>query len=155
MSVPTVRSLTARDADDARALVHASLEGTRYLARTLELLETALGGMDPECAGMVRVAERSLDALLMHGPIAGATGVEKLHALVGTDVEALSELVRVLPGTHSARMIICELPRAPAHATAAEVLATNGFTREGSVARFFTEDTALDLLVWRRDDRLP
>ena len=138
------------DAVQATAVVRAGLDGTRYLARALELLEAALAGDDPECVGKVSLREHSVDGLLLHGPIAGALAVEKLHVLIGDDPDALGVLVRSVRDTTSARMIICELPDTPEHAAAFAVLAANGFTREGSVAQFFAEDIALDLLVWRR-----
>ena len=148
--MPSIRALAASDAEPARALVRAALDGTPYLKRTFEQLDVALGGDDPECVGMLAQSAQGAVGVLLHGRVAGATRVEKVHVLIGDNAESLGFLLRALSATSDARMIISELPGAKAFATATAALAANGFTREGSVEGFFSEGTALELLVWRR-----
>lgn len=149
MSEPAVRALTASDGASARALAHDTYGGTRYLSRTIELLELALGGNDPECVGMVSVRDEVAVALLLHGPVAGAIAVEKLHLLLGSDVRSLGALIDAWREAVRCRLVVCELPEDRAHATSAEVLTARGFVREGSVSGFVDDHTALALFVAR------
>lgn len=142
--------LTSTDGPAARRLVHAAYSGTRYFTRAMELLALALGGRDPECAGVVSETSGNVDALLLRGSVAGAVDVEKVHALIGGDVEAMSRLVDALRRASHWRMIVAELPEDQWHATAAAALVSRGFTREGSVAGFVSDDTSLALMVLRR-----
>src|SRR4051794_24329044 len=57
------------------------LRTTRYEARALELLD------DAECT--VVASERGL---MIHGPVAGARDVIKLHLLLGDDTSLLAQL---------------------------------------------------------------
>ena len=116
----------------------------------MELLALALGGTDAECVGLVSETAGDVDALLLHGRVVGAADVEKIHALVGSNVQALSHLVDALTHASQWRMIVCELPDDQWHATAAAALTRSGFTREGSVAAFVSDDTSLSLMVLRR-----
>jgi hypothetical protein len=145
-----VRALTASDGAAARALVHSVYARSRYVARTLELLDQALDGNDPECVGMVLATVDAVDAMILHGSIAGASAVRKIHTLVGRDVETLASLVDALRRSETWRMIVCELPEDDCHAIPAEALAQREFTREGSVRAFFDEQTDLALYVSRR-----
>jgi hypothetical protein len=154
VSEPTVRPLTAFDGAAARQLAHSALGGTRHLARTLELVERALGGRDPECVGLVSTTNEIVDGLLLHGSLA-ATAVEKVHVLVGSDVQSLARLTDALLRRAHRRMIICELSEGAEHANAMSALVVSGFTREGSVAAFFDDETALALLVLRRSSDTP
>ena len=155
MSEPVVRPLTLTDGPAARALARSVYGGTRYLTRTLELVEFALRGDDPDCLGLVGVSIASIHGLLLHGPVAGASGVIKVHALIASAPKVLTSMLSVLRDVISvadARMIVCELPGGAEHSVAAAALIKNGFTREGSVSGFFAEDIALGLFVWRRSE---
>jgi hypothetical protein len=150
VSEPVVRALTASDGAAARALVHAAYDGTRYLARTLELLDLALSGRDLESVGVVSTTDGVVDAVLLHGSLAGAMAVQRLHVLLGRVAVTGPFLIDVLCRETGWRMIVCELAEESCHATTASVLAARGFTREASVAAYFDDDTDLVLYVLRR-----
>ena len=146
-----VRALTASDDPAARALAHAAYDGTRNLARALELIALAVSGEDPECVGVVSTTDAVVDALLLHGPIAGALAVEKLHLLVGREAASSAALLDAFCREAGWRMIVCEVTADTRHATTVSVLAARGFTGEGSVATYFDDDTDLLIFVLRRD----
>ena len=145
-----MRALSAHDAGAARALVQSAYGRTRHLARTLELVELALTGNDPESVGLACVvADDSLAGLLLYGTIGGAVGVIKVHALLGETVEELASLIDALRSVCDARMFVCELSDERTHALASRALASHGFMCEGRIADYFSEGVALDLLVLR------
>ena len=152
MSGPAVRALAAQDGVVARALVQVVHAGTRQLVRTLELLELALPGGDPECQGVVSTGDDgSVGALIFFGPVGGAAGVVKLHTLVGSTANDLEVLIGELRGTRmsrDARMFICELS-AEQDALAYRALTSTGFALEARVADYFADGVALDVLVLR------
>ena len=152
MSEPVVRTLSASDLSPALGLATQALVGSRYLARALELLALAASGTDAECAGMIAAIDGDLDALLLHGPLAGAVAVEKVHLLIGRDVQALVPLIDALRRREHWRMIVCELAEGREHGVAAAALVAGGFTREGSIAGFFDDATDLALHVLRRSE---
>lgn len=143
------------DADSARALVQRALEGTRQLGRTLELLEAAIIGTDAECIALV-AADRDpspVGAVVLFGPVAGASGVIKLHALVGEDPDTMVMLVGGLlrePAARAARMIVCEIADDAPCAAASVALRACAFTHEGRVDDYFAAGVSRDLLVRRR-----
>lgn len=150
MSEPVVRPLTAADGGAARALVQSTYAGSPYLSRTLELLDVALRADDRECVGIAHATDADVDAILVHGVIAGAAGVEKLHVVVANDPAGAAALIDALCHQPRWRMIVCELPEDALHARTSKALTERGFTREGSVAAFFDDRTDLTLYVLRR-----
>lgn len=148
-----MRALTAQDGTSARELVRSTYGGTRHLVRTLELVELALGGKDPECLGLACATHDGvLEGLLLHGSIGGAAGVIKVHVLLGGILEGLTALITGVRGIHpggDARMFVCELSVTPEHALATAALLAAGFSCEASIADYFTDGITLDVLVLR------
>jgi hypothetical protein len=98
----------------------------------------------------VSTTGHEIDGLLLHGPIAGALAVEKIHALVGRGLASLTPLVKALASKTDWRMIICELPDDSEHSIPSAALVAASFACEGSVAAFFDDETALGLWILRR-----
>ena len=155
MSAGQVRALEPEDAVVARKLVQRALGGSRHASRVFEQLDVAITGADAECVAFV-LAEHDqspLRGVVLFGPVAGANGVIKIHALVGMDRDAMVILVDGLtrePGVRAARMIVCEIADDPTCAMAASAMLACGFTRDGRVEDFFADGVNLDLLVRRR-----
>ncbi|MES2177579.1 MAG: hypothetical protein V4550_06905 [Gemmatimonadota bacterium] len=136
----SARPLAQSDAAGARVLIEAQFNGTRYLARLLEQLDAALTGDDPEYCGLIA----DDGGLILYGPLAGAVGVVKLHAIVGDAEDVLHGVI-----TDDARMIVCEIPYDAPFQAASETLLRRGFIREGRVDAWFSDEIALDILVYR------
>ena len=100
--------------------------------------------------GVVSTTDAVVDALLLHGPIAGALAVEKLHLLVSREAAPAAALLDEFCREAGWRMIVSELAGDTRHASTVSVLAARGFTREGSVPAFFDDDTDLLMFVLRR-----
>ena len=150
-----MRALEPADADAARALVHSALGDSRHASRVFEQLEVALSGEDVECEALVVAEgdEASLRAMVLFGPLAGANGVVKLHAIVAVNADAMVSLVNGLmqePGVRSARMVVCEIANDAACVAAGAALLACAFVREGRVDDFFADGVNLDLMVRRR-----
>jgi hypothetical protein len=148
----TLRALLPEDAAAARALLSERFAGTRYRARALELLESALQFDDPEFMALLAFGEDGspLVGLVLFGTVAGARSVVKVHGVVSEQLEAavaLLEAVRRASEQSGERMIVCELPDDAPFAVAAEALAAAGYTEEGRVPDFVREGVALRLLV--------
>ena len=155
MSAGQVRALEPADTDGARALVHRLLGGSRHAGRVLEQLAVAIAGADAECMGSVlREQDRSpLLGVVLFGPVAGASGVIRIHALVGVDRGAMAILVDRLILAHqvgTARLFVCEIADDAACAEAAAALYACAFRHEGRVDDFFADSVNLDLMVRRR-----
>ena len=150
-----VRALEPADADEARASVNRALGGSRHARRVLEQLDVAISGADAECVAWVLADHdhSSLSGVVLFGPVAGASGVTKIHALVGVDRDAMVTLVDGLMLEHqlrTARMVVCEIADDRACAKAYAALVACAFTHEGRVADFFADGVNLDLMVRRR-----
>ncbi len=142
------------DAGAARARVAAHLHGTRYEARLLEQLETALCFEDPEYVGLLAASpdEPTVHALALFGEVAGARSVTKLHALVGEDADALALLVDALlsiADRSGERMILAEMPEDTLFDVAASRLQAAGFALEGIVPDLVSDGVGLRLFVRR------
>ena len=143
------------DAGATRVLVKRALGGSRHASRVFEQLDVAITGADVECMALV-LAEHDqspLSGVVLFGPVAGASGAIKIHALVGVDRDAMVMLVDGLmlrPQVRDARMIVCEIADDPSCAMAASALLACGFTRDGRVEDFFADGVNLELLVRRR-----
>ena len=154
MSSLRVRALEAEDADSAREAVLTHFCDTQYCVRILEQLVIALTRQDPEYAGLVVADSVSSNVLgvLLFGPLAGTSGVVKIHALVGADVEVMMALLDSLLAASSERadrMIVCEIADDVPYGSVADALLGRAFTREGRVADYVGDGIALDILVWR------
>ena len=147
-----LRALMPEDAGAARALVSAHFAGTRYRARALELLDSALQFEDPEYMALLAFDEdeAQLRGLALFGTVAGARGVTKVHGVVAREHDTAVALLDAIrrAGEHSGeRMIVCELPDDAPFAVAAQALQASGYTEEGRVPDFVREGVALRLLV--------
>ena len=150
-----MRALEPADADAARALVTAALGSSRHASRVFEQLDVAITGADAECVALVLAEhdESPTSGVVLFGPVAGANGVIRIHALVGVDHDAMVMLVDGLMlqrQVRAARMVVCEIADDPSCAMAASVLFACAFTRDGRIEDFFADGVSLDLLVRRR-----
>jgi hypothetical protein len=147
-----LRALMPDDADAARALISAQFAGTRYRARALELLESALRFDDPEHMALLAFAEAGarLVGVVLFGTVAGARSVVKVHGVAAHELEtavALLDAVRQASERSGERMIVCELPDDVPFAIASEALRASGFAEEGRVPDFVRDGVALRLFV--------
>ena len=154
MSDAWVRALGPGDADAARALVVRQFGGTRYSTRLLEQLDATCRGSDAEYQGFVVMAQHgeSLCGFAMFGPVAGAPGAVKVHALVGTDASALRELARTMAGRSAMehdRLLVCEVADDACCAVGAAALRAGGFVQEGFVRDWFADGVGAIVLVHR------
>lgn len=136
----------------ARAVVDASLAGTRYHARTEEQLDAALRFEDPEFLAVLALDVDDVVALALFGAVAGASRCTRLHALVGEDDEALDALAAAVVqvcADSGERLAVCELPDEARFASAHGALAAAGFAEEGRVEDYVADGVALRLLTWR------
>jgi hypothetical protein len=149
------RPITIGDAEGVRALVLASLGVTPYVDRVMELVAMAERG-DPEVQSLVIERDGTVAAMSLFGPVAGAVGTWKLHALLlaerveprqvgGAVVEAVVSAVR----SAGARLLTAELPGDPAIGKVLSLLRASGFKQEGRIPDFFRDDVAL--LFLRRE----
>jgi hypothetical protein len=147
-----LRALMPDDAGAARALVSEQFAGTRYRARALELLESALRFDDPEYMALLAFAEGGgrLAGLTLFGTVAGARSVVKIHGVLARELEtavALIDAVRQASEHSGERMIVSELPDDAPFAVASEALEASGFAEEGRVPDFVRDGVALRLFV--------
>jgi len=151
-----VRPLMPQDAKAARATIVDQLRGTPYLARTLEVLDSALRFEDPEylCLLAAPAEDDAPNGLVLFGTVLGARLATKVHAVVALDPRvqvALIDAVRETCVRSGERLVICELPNdAPFDVTGVALLAS-GYREEGRVEEFVRDGVALRLLVWRPD----
>jgi hypothetical protein len=149
-----VRPVDAADAETLRALVRGRLEGTRYHARLLEQLETALTFADAEYEGIVAIErdDARIVGLALMGPVAGAASVVKLHAILaaGRDaLDALVERVRETSAESGTRMLVAELPDDGPFLDASRALREHGFVEESRAEDLVNDGVALRFLVLR------
>jgi hypothetical protein len=149
------RPITVSDGEGIRALVHASLGVTPYVDRVIELVVMAERG-DPDVQSLVIERDGTVAAMSLFGPVAGAQGTWKLHALLlaerveprkvgGAVVEAVVAAVRAA----GARLLTAELPGDPALGKVLSLLRASGFKQEGRIPDFFRDEVAL--LFLRRE----
>lgn len=137
----------------SRALVHAQVAGTRYLARTMEQLDTALRFEDPEYLAVLAERDGVPVALAMFGTVAGARQCSRLHLLAGADGEALDALaagVVQVCADAGERLLVAEIPEDAIFAAADSALRAAGLREEGRVADYVADGVGLRILVWRR-----
>jgi hypothetical protein len=142
------------DAETAQRVIADVFRGSPYLARVLEMLESALRFEDPEylCLLAASGAEAAPDGLVLFGTILGARLATKVHAVVSLDPRvqlALVDVVRETCARSGERLVICELPHDRPFDVAAVALAARGFHEEGCVEDLVRDGVALRLLVWR------
>lgn len=138
----------------ARTLVQGVLGGSRHVGRVLEQVDVAITGADDECQGLVVAEGDSVVAtgIVLFGPVAGASGVLKIHALVGANADVMMTLAKALvlgPQVCAARLIMCEIADDPACAGPTSALLASGFAQEGRVEDYFARGSHLDILVFR------
>jgi hypothetical protein len=149
-----VRPLMPQDADAARGAVADQFRGTPYLARTLEVLDSALRFEDPEYLCLLVAASESDPplGLVLFGTVLGARRASKVHAVVAPDARvqlALLDAVREICVRSGERLVVCELPHdVPFDITAVALLAS-GYHEEGRIDDFVRDGVALRLFVWR------
>ena len=147
--------MSIADGEGVRALVLSSLGVTPYVDRMMELVAMAERG-DSEVRSLVIERDGTVAALSLFGPVAGAQGTWKLHALLlaerveprkvgGAIVDAVVAAVRA----DGARLIMAELPGDPAIGKVLSLLRASGFRQEGRIPDFFRDDVAL--LFLRRE----
>lgn len=153
-----VRALRPDDAAAARALVSTCIGGTRYAARTHEVLDAALTGDDDEHVGLVLPASTdhasagSFSGVAVLGAVAGASGTWRLHWLFARSIAAATPLACAAADVardRGARLLVGELPDDGPYALACDVFASTGFVLEGEVCDFVQDGIALRLWVAR------
>jgi hypothetical protein len=154
VSALALRPLMPEDEGAARALVQRRFAGTRYLARLVEQLDSALQFEDPEYMALLAVdaVDDTLLALALFGTVAGARQCVKVHAVIGSDEPAMSVLVAGIAEVSRSsgeRLAVCELPDEAVWTASAAALLANGYHEEGRVPDYVRDDVALRLLVWR------
>ena len=142
------------DADAARATVVDHFRGTPYLARMVELLDSALRFDDPEflCLLSATGEPGAVNGLVLFGTVLGARLATKVHAVVAPDPRvqlALLDAVRETCVRSGERLVVCELPHDTPFDVAAVALVASGYGQEGRIEDFVREGVALRLLVWR------
>ena len=142
------------DADAARATVADYFRGTPYLARMLEVLDSALRFEDPEflCLLATRAGSGALDGLVLFGTVLGARLATKVHAVVAPDPRvqlALLDAVRETCVRSGERLVVCELPHDTPFDIGAVALVASGYREEGRIEDFVRDGVALRLFVWR------
>ena len=154
MSSLRVRALDASDAASARAVVRTRFGETQYCARILEQLDVALTRRNPEYAGLV-VADSvrsNVLGVLLFGPLSGTSGVVKIHALAGAEVELMMALLDSLlaaSAERADRTFVCEIADDVPYVSVSGALTGRAFTREGRIEDYVRDGIALDILVWR------
>ena len=154
MSARRVRALDAPDAASARVVVREQFGETQYCATILEQLDVVMTHRNSEYAGLVVTdsVRSNVLGVLLFGPLAGTSGVVKIHALVGADVEVMMALLDSLlaaSAERADRMIVCEVADEVPYASVSDALIGRAFTREGRVEDYVRDGIALDILVWR------
>jgi hypothetical protein len=144
------------DTDAARATVVDYFRGTPYLARMLEVLDSALRFEDPEflCLLATPAESGAPDGLVLFGTVLGARLATKVHAVVAPDPRvqlALLDAVRETCVRSGERLVVCELPHDPPFDVGAVALVASGYREEGRIEDFVRDGVALRLLVWRPD----
>lgn len=144
------------DARTARGVVVDQFRGTPYLARMLEVLDSALGFEDPEYLCLLAAPAEWDDpsGLVLFGTVLGARRVTKVHAVVAADPRvqlALVDAVRETCVRSVERLVVCELPHDAPFDVAGVALLAGGFREEGRIEDFVRDGVALRLLVWRPD----
>jgi len=144
-----VRALAPEDVASARALVLGQFGGTRYEARSIEVLEDALIGSERGALGVVR-GDGEVLALIVHGAVAGAQGVLRVDYLAGDPVaaRALAESV-VMAAEGSARLMAAELPDDACFALTEAGLVVLGFQQEACIPDLVAEGVALRVFTRR------
>ena len=142
------------DAEAARATVVAQFRGTPYLARMLEVLDSALRFEDPEFLCLLSAMEERgpVNGLVLFGTVLGARLATKVHAVVAPDPRvqlALLDAVRETCVRSGERLVVCELPHDRPFDLAAVALVPSGYREEGRIEDFVRDGIALRLLVWR------
>jgi hypothetical protein len=142
------------DAHAARATVVDQFRGTPYLARMLEVLDSALRFEDPEFLCLLSATSQpgAVNGLVLFGTVLGARLATKVHAVVAPDPRvqlALLDAVRETCVSSRERLVVCELPRDTPFDVAAVALAASGYHEEGRIDDFVRDGVALRLLVWR------
>ena len=142
------------DAGAARATLIEQFRGAPYLARMLEVLDSALRFEDPEflCLLAEQAEIGGIDGFVLFGTVLGARLATKVHAVVAPDPRvqlALLDAVRATCARSGERLVVCELPHDTPFDVAAVALVASGYREEGRVEDFVREGVALRLLVWR------
>ena len=148
------------DADAARETILDGFRGTPYLARTLEVLDSALRFEDPEflCLLAARAEAGAIDGLVLFGTVLGARLATKVHGVVAPDPRvqlALLDAVRETCVRSGERLVVCEQPDDTPFDLTAVALLASGYREEGRIEDFVRDGVALRLLVWRPESPHP
>lgn len=128
---------------------------TPYIDRAMEVLQLAErgAGHDDEHRALVIERDGTVAALALFGSVAGAMGVQKLHAAVLAPSVSAGDVGQRIVGAvldgargEGARIVIAELPDDPAMGQVRALLASAGFEEEARVPNFYREGVALTLL---------
>ena len=150
------RALSPDDHVAARVLLMGALGVTPYIDRAMEVLQLAERGHDHEHRALVIARDGTVAALALYGAVAGALGVNKLHAAVVAPSVSVADVGHRLVSaildearSEGARLVVAEMPDDPAIGQVRALLASVGFEEEARVPDFYRAGVALTLL--RRD----
>ncbi len=141
-----MRAVVPGDAEPARALVLRQFGGTRYEARLLELLASALVGADDR--GVLALASGSPVGIALYGDVAGTAGTLKIHLVSAVQPGALRVLLAKALRT-PARLVVAEVPEDDHFAPMDAILAAAGFRVDGRVDDWVADGVGMRLLSLR------
>ena len=154
----TIRSLRDEDALAVRALTEREFARVPEGEAASSAIESALAGSSDEYRAVVCEDRGDVIGIAVYGPIAGAVGTAKLHAILVTAAArtrgiaaGLCDHVAAELAADGARLMVAELPDTPALRPGALLLERCGWREESRVADFFAEGVALRL--FRRELR--
>jgi len=147
------RALSPDDHVAARVLLMGALGVTPYIDRAMEVLQLAERGHDHEHRALVIARDGTVAALALYGAVAGALGVNKLHAAVVAPSVSVADVGHRLVSaildearSEGARLVVAEMPDDPAIGQVRALLASVGFEEEARVPDFYRAGVALTLL---------
>jgi hypothetical protein len=132
----------------ARRLVEATLGGTPYLARVLELLAVAERAESDECCVVWSEHGDTATSVAVVGLVAGAQDAGRIHLLLGNDPRLVARACDVLRAMN-ARFAMAEWPDDTPFAGGIRRLREEGFHEEARVTDLYRP--GVDQVFLRRD----
>lgn len=131
-----------------RDLIEATLGGTPYLARALDLLVIAARQDSDECCAVWTEHGGGVTAVALVGLVAGSVGAGRVHLIAGHDPHLVARACDVLRAM-GARFAMAEWPEEAPYTDAIRRLREEGFEEEARIPDVYREGVAQ--LFLRRD----
>ena len=132
-------------ADSARHLIEASLAGTPYLVRALELADIAARRDSTESCAIWSERGGVVHSVALVGLVPGAIGAGKIHLVLGDDRHVVARACDVLRAL-GARFAAAEWPDDAPFTQASIILRQEGFVEEARIPDFYRPGVALVFL---------